>query len=327
MSTLLDTIAAKPAGLRKLDSLIWSLIAAVALFVLLVPLLSDFKIAWPTFIKPSIALMALLVGIWFYRCRRTEWRFASAFENTAQIGVFAAFAAPLSYIAASTNLPLHDGLLDAMDRALGFDWAALLAWMNAHPKTNLVLLLAYGTFIPQTTMIVLALAFTSRLIHLRIFILAFILTTLVTIAIFAILPAQGTWGFYHYSVAAHPAIVTATDGSHLVHFLGLRDGTFRMLMASGTEGIITFPSLHGGLGIIFILALWPIPYLRWIGLVVNLLLIASIPIEGGHYLVDVIGGLAVALLCWIAASRLAAYSTSQLPLRSPAAESDLVPGE
>jgi hypothetical protein len=39
---------------------------------------------------------------------------------------------PVSYIAASLNLPLRDAWFDAADRALGFDWLALLGWMDAH---------------------------------------------------------------------------------------------------------------------------------------------------------------------------------------------------
>ena len=37
-------------------------------------------------------------------------------------------------------------------------------------------------------------------------------------------------------------------------FLGLRDGTVRMLAAAGAEGIITFPSLHAALAVILIAA-------------------------------------------------------------------------
>ena len=47
-------------------------------------------------------------------------------------------------------------------------------------------------------------------------------------------------------------------------FYGLRDGTFRFLVAVGAEGIITFPSLHAALAVIVIAAIWPVAVLRWV---------------------------------------------------------------
>jgi membrane-associated phospholipid phosphatase len=77
----------------------------------------------------------------------------------------------------------------------------------------------------------------------------------------------------------------------------LRDGTFFTLVATGSEGIVTFPSLHAAMGLIFIFALWPVPVVRWFGLGVNVLTIGATPIDGGHYLIDVAAGLMLAFIC------------------------------
>jgi membrane-associated phospholipid phosphatase len=76
---------------------------------------------------------------------------------------------------------------------------------------------------------------------------------------------------------------------------GLRDGTVRTLMAAGADGVITFPSLHTALAITVTAALWPIRAVRWFMIPLNALMMASIPIEGSHYLVDMLSGGAVAL--------------------------------
>jgi membrane-associated phospholipid phosphatase len=75
-------------------------------------------------------------------------------------------------------------------------------------------------------------------------------------------------------------------------------------MAAGSEGIITFPSLHAALGLIFALALWPDRVLRWFSLALNLLMIVATPIDGSHYFVDVFAGLAIALMGWFVARRI-----------------------
>jgi membrane-associated phospholipid phosphatase len=61
------------------------------------------------------------------------------------------------------------------------------------------------------------------------------------------------------------------------------------------EGLISFPSFHTANAILFIWALWPLRLLRPVILVVNVLLIASTPLAGAHYLVDLIGGAVVAV--------------------------------
>jgi membrane-associated phospholipid phosphatase len=302
----------------RLDRLVWALTAAVAAVVALAAVPGHFVIAWNTFLVPGCAFIALLAGAWFYRHHRFDPKLASALGGTAQIAAFAAVGAPLSYIAASAGLPLQDQLFDAADRALGFDWPALLAWMNTHTTLHSVFCAAYLSFTAQATTTVLALSFTSRLIELRVFMLAFIFAALFTIAVSALLPAQGVWGHYGLSAADYPAIIPATREIHLPIFLGLRDGSFRSLVAQGSEGIITFPSLHAALGAIFIFALWPVPVLRWVGLAVNLLMIVATPVDGGHYFIDVLAGLAVAIVALIAARALAARA-ERAPVAASAA--------
>ena len=212
------------------------------------------------------------------------------------MAAFAAVAAPLSYVAASFGLPLHDAAFDAMDRALGFDWKALLA-RSCNAGRNFICSCAsiYVSLTLQMTAIVLLLGFTGRLAWLRVYTLAFIFAALVTIAISALLPAEGVW--LHYGLhSADPAIVPVSSSSWPA-FLGLRDGTFRQVMAVGAEGIITFPSLHAALAVILIAAFWPVPLARWISAVVNSLMLAATPIDGSHYLIDVLAGVVIAVLC------------------------------
>jgi membrane-associated phospholipid phosphatase len=83
-----------------------------------------------------------------------------------------------------------------------------------------------------------------------------------------------------------------------------RDGSLRTLTGMTSEGIITFPSFHAALGVIFMVGLWPVPVLRWIGAVVNGLMILATPIDGGHYFIDVFAGIVIAVLCLVAAPRI-----------------------
>jgi membrane-associated phospholipid phosphatase len=294
------------AGLHRIDGMIWMIMAGVAALVFGAAALTQFHLVWRTFLLPGATVLALLAGQWFYHRHRPDIRLAGALGATAQIIGFAAFAAPLSYLGASIGLPLRDRWLEAADRAAGFDWQGLLAWMDTHATLHPLFRDIYLSLMPQTVVVILALALAGKLARLRVFILSFLIAALVTIVIAAVFPAEGVWGLHHLKAADYPDIVPATRDLHLPIFLGLRDGSYRLLMASGADGIITFPSLHAALALILITAFWPLPVLRWIGLALNVLMLAAIPVDGGHYFTDIIAGLVIAGFCLVAARQLVA---------------------
>jgi hypothetical protein len=292
------------AGLRRLDGIIWILVAAVAGLELMAIALGNFTVALTSYAAPAGTCLLLLLAAHYYRGRRNDPNIASALECTAQVIAFAAVGAPLSYVAASVALPLQDAVFDGIDRALGFDWKSLLAVMERWPALHTGMRVIYLSLTLQMTASVLLLGFTGRLAWLRVYTLAFIFATLVTIAISALLPAEGVW--LHYGLKeADPAIVPVSSSSWPA-FHGLRDGTFRQLMAIGSEGIITFPSLHAALAVILIAAFWPVRVARWLSAAVNSLMLAATPIDGSHYLIDVLAGVGIAGLCLLAARALAA---------------------
>jgi hypothetical protein len=290
-------------SLRRLDRLIWTMVAAVGAVVLAAVAAGEFQIAWRTFAPPAVACTLLIAASWFYRFWRSDPRLASGLSSTAQVIAFAAVGAPLSYLAASPNLPLQDHAFDLVDRAVGVDWPALLAWMDAQSTTHFVLALSYLSFAAQAVITLLALTFSNRLLHLKTFTLAFMLSALVCIAVSAVLPAEGVWDYYRFDPADYPSIVPATRAASPI-FHGLRDGSLRLFVGAGSEGIITFPSFHAALGIVFIAGLWPVPVLRWVALIWNVLMILATPVDGGHYVADVLAGVPIAVLCQIAAYRI-----------------------
>jgi membrane-associated phospholipid phosphatase len=293
------------ADLRRVDGIIWSLTAASAGAVLLGAALLGFTPVWRSFLGPAVAVAIFVAAQHVYRTWRPDARLAAALGSTAQIIAFAAIGAPLSYVAASFALPLQDHWFDAADRALGLDWPALLAWMNANADFHPLFREIYLSLMPQTVLVILALALAGRFEWLRIFVLAFVIAALLTVAMAAVVPAEGVWGFYALKTAAYPDIIPATREIHLPIFHGLREGSYRLLMADGAEGIITFPSLHAALAVLLTAGLWPIPLLRWVALVLNTLMLVSIPVDGGHYFIDVAAGLAIAWASLVSARRIA----------------------
>ena len=133
--------------------------------------------------------------------------------------------------------------------------------------------------------------------------LSFVFATLLTIAISAVLPAAGVW--LHYGLSEADARAVPVVSTVWPVFTGLRDGSVRALVALGAEGVITFPSLHAALAVIMIAALWPVAVLRWPILALNVVMLVATPIDGAHYLIDILAGIGIAALSIVAARAVA----------------------
>lgn len=300
---------------------IWHVIAGVALVALV--WMRGVGLA----LDPGSALgvlatcAAVSLAAAYYRHRRREERIAASLTGAAQLVAFSAAAACLSYAAARSGGPLWDASFLAWDRALGLDWRAYLGFVDAHPRLGLALTLAYRSIMPQMLVAVLALGFSGRLTACREYVLAVILASLATILISALAPAMAM--FVHLDLQAardFPNLAPAAAFVHVADLQGLRDGSLHVVALDRMEGIITFPSLHAALAVIFARAFWHLAWTRWPGLALNAAMIAATPIDGGHYFVDVIAGCAVAGLAILAAHRLCrAPAASGCPARLHAA--------
>ena len=290
--------------LRRADLAIWGTIGMIGLAVIAATFLTPLRIEWRSFLVPVSCGAFIAAAGWFYRSVRNEPRLAAVLTATSQIIAFAAVGAPLSYLAARSGFPLQDALFNSWDRTwLHLDWTPLMQMVAERPNLRLALLLAYSSFAVQTVTTVFALGVAGHFARLATFIVAFIATTLITIAVSAVLPSVGPWIF----LDLHPAMANGflpTSSTSWPVFLGLRDGTFHTINGMNSEGIITFPSLHAALGILFAAALWRIRGIKWAALVLNALMLVATPAYGSHYFVDVIAGVLLAVLCWIVAARL-----------------------
>jgi PAP2 superfamily len=288
---------------QRADAAVWITIGVIAMADMGFALLGPFELDWRSFWVPGVVTALLAAGGWFYRSVRRDQRLGAILSSTAHIIGFAAVGAPLSYIAATAGFPLQDAALEAIDRHLGVDWAQLTTFVALRPRLQLVLSLAYSSFALQTLTTVLVLGVAGQLTRLRSFITAFVATTLVIIAISAICPAAGPWLFLEIEPASANGFLPASSSSWPV-FLGLRDGTLHTVYGIRSEGIITFPSLHAALGVLFPAALWRVKGVRWFALGLNILLVLATPAYGSHYVIDVIAGILTAAACWVAVARL-----------------------
>jgi membrane-associated phospholipid phosphatase len=193
---------------------------------------------------------------------------------------------PLTYLAATTGFPLLDDALARLDAMLGFDWDAAARWVGQRPMIDWVLGCAYASMPMQAAAVLLIGSLRRPGDRNGEAVWLLIVSLLITCAIFAFTPALGKIGHV---------------GTGYLNILAeIRGGSWSVLSFDRSEGIVTFPSFHTALAIIFI---YIVRHDRWALAVfapLNILMILSTPTIGGHYLVDLFGGAAVAIISILA---------------------------
>jgi membrane-associated phospholipid phosphatase len=296
------------------NRIVWALLAATVLV----------DVGWlmhaNVVVEPSALLLPAsgCAGTWiaaaYYRYVRGEARLAAALDCIGQMIGFTAVGALLSYLFATLDFPLQDRAFHAADIALGLDWRAYLKMIDAAPWLGALFSVAYASLIPQLVLMILVLCFSGEQIRARTTILAMILAGLIAIVISGFLPAMAMFVHLGLGPADYPNLKPAASFVHLADMQALRSGHSFLFDLGRVEGIITFPSYHAALGLLAILGSFANRWARWPFLILNLIMIAATPIDGGHYFVDVLAGLAIAALCYLAASRMIVPATRKAAL-------------
>jgi hypothetical protein len=286
----------------RLLSFNWIVLGSMALALGLGLALTDFSIA-PLSAVPPLAIAAVYTAAGYYNAFRPHRRapfVVFILASTGQVLLIPVLMTPLTYVAASANLPMQDVALAAVDRALGLDWKAYFNFIYGHHALLVVTVLAYSMIGWPVFGVPIALGWTGRYRRLQEFTLAFAIALIVTTTISVLVPAMGTYDLFN----VHPDPNIFTPGAY-VDYLEImprvRDGTLRALTLSNLTGIVTFPSFHSAAAILYLWALWPVRWLGPVAAVVNVAMILATPIGGGHYFIDLLAGIAVAMTAIVAA--------------------------
>ena len=239
-------------------------------------------VIFPNFFQ--MPLMAVLAGWGLRRIGRPNLGSAMEMLGLFYIQGLAAFflIAPL----ASISGPLADPSLAQADQFLGFDW---MAYAHLTEPLNLPLLVAYKSFAWQPAFVALAVFLLGQSNRGWRLVTAAVLALLITSLVFPLLPARGSVIFYGANVPFAPRASTSASA-----LLALKSGS-RLLDNSVFTALIAFPSYHAAAAALYVWGCWKTPF-RWPVLALNVVMLAGAITIGGHYLIDIIGGLVVAAI-------------------------------
>jgi membrane-associated phospholipid phosphatase len=178
---------------------------------------------------------------------------------------------------------------------MGFDWLAFLEATNASPAVAYILVQAYHSTGPQFLLLILFLSFTTWSERLSEFLALLAMTSLVTAILFALVPAVGAFDYYRPDRQLFDNFTQSAGMWHYNELIALRSGEEVEFVIGRVEGLVTFPSFHTVLAILTAYAVRDVRLLAAPVAILNAVVIVSTLPEGGHYLIDVLAGIAIAV--------------------------------
>jgi hypothetical protein len=282
---------------------IWLLVASFAVAQTPFYFLTGFSLAVDEILKIGlfIALFFCVSTLALIKYRAPAVGLALA--GYVQMNLMGLIGLGYSYFAAALAMPLQDGFLMAVDRAMGLDWMAMMQWITADRWRTQIASWAYVSLVPQGLLAVPLLVLFHRFHTVQILTVGSFIGIVVTVAIFALLPAVSV--FEHLGIVEQMKAALPVSGgySHLPDFLAAREGR-PMVLYHQPQGMVPFPSFHACSSVMLVWAFWTVPLLRWPVFALNLLMMLATPVIGSHYFIDVFAGCAVAVGAIALAKRL-----------------------
>ena len=276
--------------------MLWMFSFAVLVFDFLWIFISPLSFHVPSLVGFVVVGLALACGAWFYRFKRSEPQFYVLFLGVFFLISLSQGLALLSYIFISFAFPLQDATYSHLDKIMGFDWLAYQSFVNSDPLFSKILMFAYHSTIFQLIGLVLLFSFLNRVNELRQFFQLFFFTGLIVISIAGLFPAVAPYAYYQPGPEFFSNFGPLSGRYHEEHLFALREGTMGTIDLLNMQGLISFPSFHTCLALITV---WGTRHFRYIfpfSIVLNgLVLMGTMP-EGGHYLIDLIGGALITLV-------------------------------
>jgi hypothetical protein len=293
----IPTAPTEAAVIRRLFRFNWLLLALMLTVLDLMLLSTDFRIR-PTGYLGALAVSSVCGTCGHYYAKsQGKWpSIPCTLTGFAQIILVVAVMTSMTYMAAAARFPLQDARLLAFDQVVGFDFKVFVGFVNDRNWMIAILAWGYRAISWQILTITVVLPITGHYLQGSKYVLVFLIALTATTLISIFVPAIGAYGIVGLAPSDYPNFEPQGYYDTLRDLPLIRNGALRDLDLWQLGGVVTFPSFHAAAAVIYIWAVWPLRLLRWMSLVINSTMLVATPIGGGHFLADVLAGVAVATL-------------------------------
>ena len=247
----------------------------------------------------AVVAVRVLAGPIQRRCRLS----AAARHFAGEVYILVLFGAVgfiFSYLAIERGWVVRDEWFAAADGVLGFDWRGYTSFVLQSDWLRTGSLILYVLTPPLVGLALLRFCYSARFDRASEFVATVILGGLLCVLLSWLVPSAGASGFFATDTDFYGEHSVVFDSAYKQTFFELRDGSGMEVFLLHPTALIAFPSYHAALCLLVILAFTGSGTTGWIILALNLGTLFSLPVQGGHYLSDVIGGLLTgAAAVWI----------------------------
>jgi len=186
--------------------------------------------------------------------------------------------------------PDQTALAVQIDHWLRFDWVTYNSNVKDSHYIDVLFKLAYVSFDVQYLALPVLLFACGYAGYARLLLNCFIWGVIIVMSVAMIFPTIDPL-LWHQAIRVDESGYTGL--TRIDHLLRLRDGSMTEITVKQLDGIICFPSFHAVGGCLFVGFFCQIAQARHAMIALNALMLAATPRWGGHYLVDVLAGIAI----------------------------------
>jgi len=240
----------------------------------------------------------LTVAIWLISRAIPIFSFQVAASALLQLTLIAFSTMVMTYSAATVGRPLIDRELLLFDQYIGYEWRAYAGFVANHPLIARAMKFSCSFIFFMPLIVIVALSATKNVRALEKFLLAGLISLLLTIGVFALFPATTAWTYLQLADAEVSAFhhLPLSSEDWIGKLIQIRQGGAATLQKLDGNGLIAFPSFHCTAALLFVWSTWTIWWFRAPMVIISLALLVATPIFGGHYISDLIAGAVVMVI-------------------------------
>lgn len=201
-----------------------------------------------------------------------------------------------NHLTMTIRMPLADQYLASVDQNLGFDWKGYVLLLDSNPIILKLMDYSYAGLSFYSAIIFSVLLidrdFFERCTEL---IGIFLISAIACMTIGMMFPAAAAATFYEMPLDTLKNVPVNVGAYHIDLLNELRSNPDHILAFSSLPGLVTFPSFHTAMGVVAIYCTRGTLWMLVPSVMINGLMIASTPLFGSHYLIDIIAGVVVAV--------------------------------
>ncbi len=262
----------------------------------------------------ALVTITSLLAATRFGLRQTTTPFGMAIKHFAEYSMLFVMISLLGVVSTYPLSALSRGFSDAafirLDGLMMFHWVSWYAFVVQNPVLRVGGEIAYSTIYLSPLILLGYMARHGHKAAARRFLTTFWLGAVITLLLFPLFPGKGplveSW--------TGPIPYMPTSALYQSEIIpALRTHLFTQIDMGSLRGLVCAPSFHTVSGALYINAAWQFARLRLPLLAINVAMLLATPVEGNHYLTDMVLGLVVALIATLLVRKAAALAANGLP--------------